>query len=42
MKMNGKMKNGKKMGGRSMTKMPAIKTTRKKGSGGMKKKNGYK
>ena len=33
----GKMK-GKKTGGRSMTKMPQLKATRRKGSGGTKKK----
>ncbi len=37
-----KMK-GKKMGGRKATKMPAMKTKRKKASGGKKKMmNGYK
>ena len=36
--VNNKMK-GKKSGGRSAVKMPKMKTTRKKGSGGMKKKS---
>ena len=33
-----KKTTGKKMGGRKMTKMPALKTTRKKAMGGMKRK----
>ena len=37
--MNKKKKmGGTKMGGRKATKMPALKTTRKSGMGGMKKK----
>ena len=46
MKANGKKMNGKKSGGRKMkktsTKMPPLKTKRKKASGGSMMKNGYK
>ncbi len=43
MKMKSGMKKGMKKGGRKVTKMPAMKTTRKKGSGGKKMmKKGYK